>query len=75
MLAKGEKVWIPWRIVEDHEARAKRNHHQTLERLAERGGLSPCEIVALLEDRPWESMPWKEAWNRIWEAERAQRFV
>lgn len=43
---------VPWDIVEPHEEQAQKNHGQTLQRLAERGGLSPAELVALLQDRP-----------------------
>jgi hypothetical protein len=42
---------IPWAMIEPHEAQARKNHYQSLERLNERGGLSPCEIVAVLEDK------------------------
>ena len=35
------------------EKRAQKNHGQTLERLAERGGLSPSEIAANLKDTGW----------------------
>lgn len=35
---------IPWSIVESWRAAAERNHGQTLERLAERGGLAPNEL-------------------------------
>ena len=42
---------IPWWFIASHEAQAKLNHDQTLERLAERGGLSPTEALAVLEDR------------------------
>jgi hypothetical protein len=41
---------VPWDLVAPHEARAWKNHWQTLERLAERGGLSPHELVAVLRD-------------------------
>lgn len=47
---------IPWSFIAPHGAQAYANHRQTLERLAERGGLSPCEAVAVLEDRPWRAM-------------------
>lgn len=47
---------IPWWIIAPHEKQAIKNHGgQTLERLAERGGLSPSEALAVLEDRPF---PW-----------------
>jgi len=33
--------------------------------LAERGGLSPAEAVAVLEDRPFQNMPHTEAIERL----------
>lgn len=39
---------VPWAFVAPHEAQARMNHDQTLERLAERGGLSPSELVAVV---------------------------
>lgn len=39
---------VPWSFVAPHEAQARANHDQTLERLAERGGLSPSELVAVV---------------------------
>lgn len=48
---------VPWAMVQPHERQARRNHgDQSLARLAERGGLSPCELLAVLEDRPWRAM-------------------
>ena len=52
---------IPWAVIELHSASAQRNHSQTVLRLAERGGLSPCEAVAVLEDRSWHRMEWDDA--------------
>jgi hypothetical protein len=48
---------LPWDMIAPHAERAMKNHQQTLERLAERGGLSACEAVAVLDDRPWTRMP------------------
>jgi hypothetical protein len=45
---------VPWSFVEPGRAQAERNHYQTLERLAERGGLSPSELVAVLVGVEWE---------------------
>lgn len=45
---------IPWCVIEPHDRQARKNHSQTLERLAERGGLSACEALAILEGRAWE---------------------
>lgn len=36
--------WLPWKFIESWRAQAERNHGQTLERLDERGGLSPAEL-------------------------------
>ena len=47
---------IPWALIEPHEKQAADNHYQTLARLAERGGLSPDEALAVLENRQWRSL-------------------
>lgn len=44
---------IPWALIEPFERQAKANHGQTLERLAERGGLSPGEALAIVEGKRW----------------------
>lgn len=49
-------VCIPWELIAPHEAQARKNHGQTLERLHQRGGLSPCEALAVLENREWHPM-------------------
>lgn len=57
---------IPWDVIAPHEAQAVLNHGgQTLERLAERCGLSPCEAVAVLEDRRWHRMDPVESVRRL----------
>ena len=43
---------IPWSLVAPHEEQAKRNHGQSLEKLASRGGLSPRELCLVLMNRP-----------------------
>lgn len=48
-----EDFVIPWDLLEPHELQALRNHDQTLDRLAERGGLSAREALAVIEDRPF----------------------
>lgn len=45
---------IPWATLEPHAAQAVKNHDQTLERLAQRGGLGWSEIEMILLDRPWD---------------------
>jgi len=50
-LVNRQRGEIPWRLIESHERQALRNHNQTLERLAERGGLDPHEALCVLGDR------------------------
>ena len=52
---------IPWSAIAPYESRAKKNHGQSLQRLAERGGLSCGEALAVLEDRPWTPQSGAEA--------------
>jgi hypothetical protein len=49
-------VAVPWDSLSPHLTQALRNHGQTLARLAERGGLSACEALAIIEDRRWSAM-------------------
>ena len=44
---------VPWEFVAPHEAQARRNHDQTLQRLADRGGLSAKEMLAVVTGRNW----------------------
>lgn len=60
-----KECYIAWDIIQGHEEQAKRNHGQSLERLAKRGGLGPDELVAVLEDRAWHSMNPEEAKTRL----------
>jgi hypothetical protein len=55
---------VPWEIIESHEKQAQKNHYQSLDRLRERHGLAPSEMLAILEDRPWWSMSEPEALER-----------
>ena len=49
--------YIPYNIIAPHEAQAMRNHGgQSLQRLAERGGLDWTEILAVLRDKTWREM-------------------
>lgn len=56
------KEYIAWDIVEPHEHQAYINHGQTLEQLAERGGLSWYEMYCLLLDQKFDEIPtnWDE---------------
>lgn len=51
---------LPWALIAPHEAQARTNHYQSLERLAQRGGLSFCEAAAILEDRKWSAIRWPD---------------
>ncbi|MCD2164331.1 hypothetical protein [Comamonas koreensis] len=52
---------LPWSMIAPHEKQAQANHGgQTLERLAERGGLSFCEAAAIMEDRRWSRIVWND---------------
>lgn len=63
---------VPWRLVEPYADQAKANHDQTLERLNERGGLSPGELWCLVHGKRWGEQP-AEAfalhWLHCWLAE------
>ncbi|WP_292722801.1 hypothetical protein [Mesorhizobium sp.] len=52
---------IDWQLVADHSNQAKKNHYQSVERLAERGGLSWCELYAVLHNKEWEKKDENEA--------------
>jgi hypothetical protein len=47
---------IPWAAIAPHEAQAQRNHSQSLNRLAQRSGLSVDEAVAVMLDQPWRRL-------------------
>lgn len=47
---------IPWDMISPHDAQARSNHGgQSLERLAQRGGLAACEALDIIEGRRWGS--------------------
>lgn len=56
---------VPMAIFEPHEQQAQTNHGQSFNELAGRGGLSPSEAVAILEDRRWHSMTDAAAYERL----------
>lgn len=61
----GSPKIVPWEFIAPHAKQALVNHQQTLEQLAERGGCTPCEIVAIVEERKWTPMLRKEAVFRL----------
>ena len=53
---QGVPASVPWSFVAPHEAQAKSNHDQTLVRLAQRGGLSPGELLAVVTGQCWSAI-------------------
>jgi len=49
----GWRKEVPFDFVAPHESQAKRNHYQSLKKLAERGGLSPVELYAVIRGLDW----------------------
>lgn len=47
---------VPWGFVAPHEDQALINHSQTLERLAERSGLDPLELLCVLDGKHWSEL-------------------
>jgi hypothetical protein len=65
MLERHMPWYVPWAMLAAHERQAILNHDQTLEVLASRGGLSSCEMCAILEDRKWRQMSDDDADNTL----------
>jgi len=63
----GTDLVIPWGLAIKHQARIKQNTKQTLETMRDSGGLTPCEMLAALEERDVTSIPEKDAIARIQE--------
>lgn len=56
-----------WHPNDADRAQARSNHAQTLERLKERGGMSWCELCAVLEGRWWKRMDSSQARQRCFD--------
>jgi hypothetical protein len=56
--------WIPWEAIAPYEGHAQENHQQSLERLAERGGLSPVEAFFVMTGRRWQGERFTDALER-----------
>lgn len=52
---------VEWFPTGDDRFWAVRNHGQTLEGLNKRGGMSWCEMAAILEHRAHHRMAWEDA--------------
>jgi hypothetical protein len=58
---------VPWSVLAGHEDQAQQNHSQTLERLAERGGLGWDEMWCIVHGKRWHERADEEtcrAWLR-----------
>lgn len=55
---------IPWEAMERYRARMEKNHYQTMEHLADRGGLGYAEVwICILDiglNTGWSHAEWKE---------------
>ena len=60
-ILKGDGAKIDYQLVADHAEQARSNHGQSVDRLAARGGLSWCELYAVLHNRKWEKVDTNEA--------------
>lgn len=50
----GEKRgYVPSKFMRQFNTRARANHGQTIDRLGERGGLTPQEAMAIVDDDNW----------------------
>ena len=47
-------------MISPHSEQAHRNHSQSLEELARRGGLGPIEALWILDDAGWDSSKMEE---------------
>jgi hypothetical protein len=61
---------VSWSLLAPHEPQAIKNHDQTLERLAQRGGLGVTEMIAVIEGLPWRWVSQnsrREGQEEMWE--------
>jgi len=72
---------IPWAAIAPYESQAKKNHDQSLERLAQRGGLDPIECWNVMHGEAWscskatraQALAFLEEINRQWNSIIAER--
>ncbi|MGA7760819.1 MAG: hypothetical protein WCA59_03665 [Candidatus Binataceae bacterium] len=59
LLGDQQSIWrgvpdsIPWEAISAHEPQTRANHGHSLETLAQGGGLSPYEVLAVMFDQPF----------------------
>ena len=69
---------VPWDMVEPHRSAAMSNHGQTLERLAERGGLCITEMRAVMGGHGWRAIRtfgWTEKNSAPWLLEQVEKWT
>jgi hypothetical protein len=53
-------------MIESHDEQAKSNHcGQDLAVLQSRGGVSPCEALAILDDKAWSKLDQNAAYDEL----------
>lgn len=64
-----KRGYVPLEFMRRCERRAMLNHGgQTIEELAKRGGLTPQEAMAVVQDAPWQERRWhndEAAWSNL----------
>jgi hypothetical protein len=59
---RGERICIvrsiPWQMIADEasERQSQRNHGQSLDHIADRGGFSACEAIAVISCQSWHDL-------------------
>lgn len=70
VLGTKPQEYIPHEVLIPHEKQAIINHGQTLQTLAERGGLTWYEIIKILKDEKWSTediINDKEYKKKVWQ--------
>lgn len=63
-----KRGYVPMEFMQRFEQQAIRNHSQSISRLAERGGLTPQEAMAVIQGRSWDDRRWRDedaAWANL----------
>ncbi len=56
---------VPWGLIDAHSLQCLHLHDQTPTILAERGGLDPAEMLAVIHERRFEPMDLVQAFNEL----------
>jgi len=63
-----KRGFVPMEFMQRYEKQAIHNHSQSISRLAERGGLTPQEAMAVIQGQPWHDRRWRDddaAWANL----------